>query len=190
MKREERRSFSDISRWMLYSVSITNILSSVCYFLAFYKRGIRVLTFLSFQDRIEIKVLFVLLSVSLVHGCSSFIIYGVEMFEKMKFTQWMLRNDRRELSEVKVFCARMILGVTAGVIAYFLTDLRLVFSLTGVFFSTSICMIISGVVTFSRMADVRPKDSFWKKLMDGLSVIFGVLAILLFIIERFDSTFI
>ena len=117
---------------------------------------------------------------SFLHGVSMFTIYNIEMLEKIKAVQSILRDSEGNLLAFNVLTARIIFVALTLFLSKFVTDLRLVYAINGIFINSVIGMIIPGFLGIYR-GEQRRFDSMGVRISDYLCVVSGILCIVLYV---------
>ena len=183
MSEQTRHKFQTVGYASQYFCAVVSALAALIMYMAFYQRGLQDLYFKTFFEHKVFKVLYFFYPLILANNLLSCTIFEIEMLEKIKMFQKMLRNEARELSRSKIFIARITFFSLIAVIASFLSDLRKVYSISGIFLNSSIALIIPGYLSFKRPQQLRMKDSTVNTWTHALAIFFGLLTIVLYIKE-------
>jgi Transmembrane amino acid transporter protein len=183
MSEKIRHKFQTVGYVSQYFCAIVSAVAALIMYVAFYERGLQDLYFKTFFEHQAFKILYFFYPLILANNLLSCTIFEIEMLEKIKLFQKLLRNDARELSIGKIFLARITFFSLVAVVASFLSDLRKVYSISGIFLNSSIALIIPGYLSFKRPEQLRMKDSTVDKLVDAGMIFFGLLTIVLYVKE-------
>ena len=167
----------------LYLVGVQCIFPSLILYLAYQNRGLQDFYFRTFLDSQIIKVLYCCFSLNMILGALKYSIFSIEMLEKLKYFQGWLRNDKHELSTGKVFSLRLTYLVLTMILAYFLSDIRKVYSITGIYFNSFIALIIPAGLSFIRPDYMKATDSKITKASDLLALSVGCFTIAIYVIQ-------
>lgn len=111
-------------------------------------------------------------------------IFNMEMLEKVKATQKYLRSENGELKRLNVLITRIVFSAIVVAISYFLTDLRIVYAVTGVLLNSFVGLIISAVLGRTRPAAYRAKDTTYTEIMDWLCITLGFSSLGLYFYDK------
>lgn len=118
---------------------------------------------------------------------SSFTIFNMEMLEKITAFQTFLRDENKNLRGWNVLLARIVFVSLVIFISIFLTDLRIVYAINGVFLNSFIGLIIPGMLGITRSSGFRCKDSLFIKVSDWICVVAGAFAFLIYFYDLFQG---
>ncbi len=110
-------------------------------------------------------------------------IFNVEMLEKIKLFQSWVRNERKELSSVKIYCVRIGFLCAVGLLASFLEDIRVVYSVTGIFINSVIALVVPGYCAIIRPQSLKMKDSLHDRFFDRLLPFLAIGVVSLYMVE-------
>jgi hypothetical protein len=183
MSEDKRHKFQTVGYYSQYFCAVVSAVAALIMYVAFYERGLKDLYFKTFFDHQVFKVLYFFYPIILANNLLSCTIFEIEMLEKIKLFQKLLRNEARELSRSKIFFARIIFFSLVAFIASYLSDMRKVYSISGIFLNSSIALVIPGYLSFKRPKKLRMKDSTVNTWTHALAIFFGLLTIVLYIKE-------
>lgn len=130
-----------------------------------------------------VKVLNVLMNINFLYGCYVFSTFNMEMLEKVKGVKDLLRDENNNLRTINVLIGRVVFLAVVVVVSIWITDLRLVYAVTGIFMNSFIGMIVPGFLGILRPREYRAKDRFSETIGDWLCVILGLTAILWYFLD-------
>ena len=183
-KPEKRRFFTTAGYFSLYSASFVVVVPSLVMYLAYQGRGLTDLYYETFSKEFVVKACILLIPLNQIIGISKACIFTVEMLEKIKLFQRCIRNEGQEISGLKVFLFRLLMLFGVGFAASFLSDVRKVYSMIGIFCNATISLIVPGLLAKWRPRYLRGKETRWTKLKDWLCVFVGGFIICVYVLEK------
>lgn len=139
-----------------------------------YNHDLRSLYYQTFLEYLPIKILNHLMSLNFLYGIVMFCIFNMEMLEKIKAFQKLVRDDDGHLKTLNVAIARFIFMLVVVLLSLFAHRFTEVFALNGIFMCSIIGLIIPGILSRTRVEAFRYKDTIWVKLLDWACVVAGL----------------
>ena len=112
----------------------------------------------------------------------SITVFIIEMLEKTKATQALFRDKDQNLCARKVVFGRIVFIALMTMALMLVTDLRLVYALSGVMINSFVGLIIPGLVGLLRPIEIRtPDESIAWKISDHIIILLGVITQVVYI---------
>ena len=112
----------------------------------------------------------------------SITVFIIEMLEKTKATQALFRDKDQNLCARKVVFGRIVFIALMTMALMLVTDLRLVYALSGVMINSFVGLIIPGLVGLLRPIEIRtPDESIAWKISDHIIILLGVITQVMYI---------
>lgn len=116
----------------------------------------------------------------------SITVFVINMLEKTKATQALFRDKDQNLSASKVVFGRIVFIALMTMALMLVTDLRLVYALSGVMINSFVGLIIPGLVGLLRPIEIRtPYESIAWKISDHIIILLGVITQVVYIASLF-----
>lgn len=180
---KDKSKFTMVGYSSMYFCGLLYVIPSLLMYAAYNNNGLDELYYKTFLQYSTIKVFNVLMNINFLFGLSSMNIYNMEMLEKVRCTSFLIRDSEGNLSKTKVINSRIFFTVLVLVISLFLTDLRIIYAINGVFLNSFIGLIIPGLLGLLRSNDFRAKDTIGEKFGDSICLICGVLSFVFFFVD-------
>lgn len=180
-----KSQFKRIGYSSLYFCSVLYLFPGLLMYLA-YGREIHdvQLYYKIFTKYWPVKILNYLMNVNFLYGMCSLTMFNMEMLEKVKAVQVLLRDEQHNLRTVNVLICRFVFLGLVIFASLFIHDLRIVNAITGIFLNSFVGMIIPGILGFTRLAVNRKQDTTVTKLSDLSCIILGLGLVVVYILER------
>ena len=183
IRHELREQFSSIGYGALFFCSLMMVLPSLLIFQAYEGKDLPSIYFMLFQHNIVVKLLYFSMGTGLIYGLAIYTIFNVEMLEKIKLFQSWVRNEQKELSSLKIYVVRVGFLCLVGLLASCFEDIRIVYSIAGIFINSVIALVVPGYCAFIRSPAMKARDSFHDRWLDKTLIYLGVGVILLYLGE-------
>ena len=183
---KDREQFPAVGYSSLYFCALLYVVPSLLMYLGFEGSAdpkLEDLYYRTFTAIAFMKLLNELMGANFLYGLTSMTIYNMEMLEKIRLLKPFIRDKDGGLRSANVLAVRVFFVALVVLLSHFVRDLRLVYSLTGVFLNSFIGLIIPGLIGVLRSAADRQKDALSMRLSDLLCLVAGSLAILLFFFD-------
>ena len=183
---KDRAGFPAVGYFSLYLCSLMYLVPGMLVYLALEGipdpklQELYYRTFISYRI---VRVMSELMNVNFIYGMTSLTIYNMEMLEKIRLIKPLLRDKEDNLRSINVLVLRIVFVACVLVISIYVTDLRLVYALIGIFLNSFIGMIIPSSMGIWRDREFRRKDSILMKFNDWACLVAGLFAILLFFVD-------
>ena len=129
-----------------------------------------------------VYVLNVMMNFNFVFMGVSITVFIIEMLEKTKATQALFRDKYQNLCARKVVFGRIVFIALMTMALMLVTDLRLVYALSGVMINSFVGLIIPGLVGLLRPIEIRtPDESIAWKISDHIIILLGVITQVVYI---------
>ena len=129
-----------------------------------------------------VYVLNVMMNFNFVFMGVSITVFIIEMLEKTKATQALFRDKDQNLCARKVVFGRIVFIALMTMALMLVTDLRLVYALSGVMINSFVGLIIPGLVGLLRPIEIRtPDESIAWKISDHIIILLGVITQVVYI---------
>ena len=126
-----------------------------------------------------------LLTVTLLHALLGTVCFSMELFERTTISRLLLRDASSNLSHSKIVACRLLLLTLVALATYLMTDIQLVYSMSGIVVNSILGLILPGLLGILRPVDIRdPNESRVVKYMDYGLVGLGVIAQIVYLVER------
>ena len=179
----DKKDFLKVGYSSLYFCGFLYFIPSLFIYLAYTDSGINELYYKTFLHYLPIKILNYFMNLNFLYGMLSFTIYNMEFLEKIRSFKTILRDDRGELRSWNVLFCRLAFLSLVLTISYFLTDLRLVYAINGIFLNSFIGLIIPGYLGLTRIAKKRSTDTAYAKISDLMCIVCGLFTFVLFFVD-------
>ena len=180
-KPENQGSFKRLGTNVLLLCALLYIIPSLLVYVTKYKQGLNELYFNTYYDEhMPIRVTYYSFSFLLLYNLCSFNIFQVEMLEKVKYAQNMLRNEKKELSAPKIIIVRVVLYLMVAFISSFVHDFIAIYSICGIICATTIGLILPGYLGLMRDRVMILKQTRMEYYLDLICLISGVVCIVLY----------
>lgn len=180
---KDKTKFTMVGYTSMYFCGLLYIVPSLLMYLAYNKTGLKDLYYQTFSEYGTIKVFNVLMNINFLFGLSSMNIYNMEMLEKVRCTSFLIRDSQGNLSSSKVITSRIVFTSIVLFFALFLTDLRIIYAINGVFLNSFIGLIIPGLLGLLRSSEYRSKDTITERFGDSACLVCGVLSLVFFFVD-------
>lgn len=130
-----------------------------------------------------VRFLNYLMNLNFLYGAYCMATFNMEMLEKVKGVKNLLRDEKNNLKTRNVVIGRVMFLAIVLIISIWITDLRLVYAITGIFMNSFVGMIIPGLLGVLRAVEFRRRDNIAIKLSDWSCIIFGLGSILLYFFD-------
>lgn len=138
-----------------------------------------------FSGNIFVKVLTVSMCSVFVYHIIVNCICSIELLEKLKFSQTLLRDSDQNLSSIRILACRLVFLFLSVAVAYFVTDMQLVLAFIGLFLNTIIGLMIPGFIGMFRPAAIkRHGEGIFFRFADGLIFAIGIILILAYFVAK------
>ena len=126
-----------------------------------------------------------LLNCSFLYTLPSKAYFSMELFEKTKLSRYILRDKDSNLIHWKVVCSRIFYFTCVALLTIPITDIQVVYAMTGVVVNSFLGLIIPGLLGILRPIDIRdPDESRITRVLDYCLIMLGMNAFLLYVYER------
>ena len=188
MNPQLRARFVGVGYWSLYfSGCFYSIPSLLMYLVAAlhqaYGSRLQSMSFLVIKDIPVVRLLSALFPIATIYGMIAMTIFNVEMLEKIKLFQSWVRNEQKELSSLKIYVVRVGFLCLVGLLASCFEDIRIVYSIAGIFINSVVALVVPGYCAFIRSPAMKARDSFHDRWLDKTLIYLGVGVILLYLGE-------
>ena len=139
--------------------------------------------FFIFFDRKPLRIVYYLYCSQFICKLALYTIFNIEMLEKLKFFQSLLRNEHHELSSHKIFTARLLFFLLIALLSTFLSDIRKIYSVSGAVINSLICLVIPGWLGIRRDKGLKNRDSWISGVLDMAAFGVGIFTIVLYLKE-------
>lgn len=180
---KDKSRFTMVGYSSMYFCGLLYVIPSLLMYAAYNKTGLEDLYYKTFIEYSAIKVFNVLMNINFLFGLSSMNIYNMEMLEKVKCTSFLIRDSEGNLSKTRVINSRIFFTIIVLFFSIFLTDLRIIYAINGVFLNSFIGLIIPGLLGLLRSNEFRAKDTIGERLGDTMCLTCGVLSFVFFFID-------
>lgn len=167
----------------MYFCGLLYVIPSLLMYAAYNNSGLQDLYYKTFIQYSAIKVFNMLMNINFLFGLSSMNIYNMEMLEKVKCTSFLIRDSEGNLSKTRVINSRIFFTILVLFFSVFLTDLRIIYSINGVFLNSFIGLIIPGLLGLLRSNEFRAKDTIGEKFGDSMCLACGVLCFVFYFVD-------
>lgn len=131
-----------------------------------------------FASNVIVRVLVACMSSVFLYHIVVNAICSVELLEKLKISQTLLRDSTHNLSSRRILGGRLIFLGLSVTTAYFVTDLKIVMAFVGIFLNTIIGLIIPGFIGICRPATIKhPRESCYFRFTDILILCLGLMLV-------------
>ena len=178
-----RTRYSKIAYIGLYAAGVCCIIPSLLIYISMEGRGLKDIYFFTFKDKLIVAVVCVCFGVNMILGLAKYIILCLETIEKIKLAQRLMRNSRHELSTIRIFISRLVLLLIFGSISILISDVRKIYSYTGIFINSFIGLIIPASLAFIRPKSNRSSDSTVTRVSDIVSIGVGISTIVIYCLQ-------
>lgn len=178
----DRSKFNMVSTGTLWGCGILYVVPSLILYLG-YNEDLSNLYFKTFLAYKSIEIMNYLMSVTFLYGIVSFCTFNMEMLEKIKAFQNLMRDQEGNLHTLKVIFFRMVFISLVVGMSFFADNLTTVFAINGVFMCSLIGLVWPAMLAFSRKAEFRQTDSWLIRIMDVVCGLSGLLTLALYVIS-------